>query len=110
MGQPFSKFDILRARTERQEIAPHIQRRVLLLEEILGSVGVIGHRGVNGQIRVQRRGVGDRGGLVRLKGRRAARASSVSSAGILIVVVVIVVVLVTTSAEPLATKFDGKHG
>lgn len=49
MSQPFTQLHILWTGTEGQEVAPHIQRGVLLLKEVLGSIGVICSEVINGQ-------------------------------------------------------------
>lgn len=57
MSQPLAQLRILRASTKGQEIAPHIQWGVLLLEEVLRGIGVICGEVIEGQTVRQRRRV-----------------------------------------------------
>lgn len=41
VSQPLAQLHILRASTEGQEVAPHIQRGILLLEEVFGALGIV---------------------------------------------------------------------
>lgn len=54
VSQPLSQLHILRASTEGQEVAPHVERGILLLKEVFGSLGVVG-------LVLNRQTAGDRG-------------------------------------------------
>ena len=58
MSKPFPQFNVLRTSAKRQKVSLHIQRSVLLLKEILGSVFVVGY---------------DVGRQVRCNGRRVVK-------------------------------------
>lgn len=107
MGQPFSQFHILRTGTERQEVAPYVQRGILLLEEVLGGIGIVGGGVVHRQRRSNRRGAGMRRRLGRMRHRRLNR-SSVAHLGNAVIVAAasVVVLVVTSSAKSLATRIQ----
>ena len=93
MSQPLSKLDIFRTGTESQEVTPDIERGVLLLEEVLGGIGVVRGEVVHGETISERWRVGhgtSLGGLGSLR-RTLGR----------------VVLVVSSPAEPLATVVGG---
>lgn len=56
MSQPFPQLNVLGTGTQSQEVPLHVQRGIFLLEEVLGSFGVIRERAVH--VRGERCGVG----------------------------------------------------
>lgn len=111
MGQPFSQFHILRAGTECQEVAPYVQRGIFLLEEVFGSIGIVGGGVVRRQRRSKRRGAGMRRCLGRMRHRRLNRSSVVhlGNVGIVVVATSVVILVVTSSAKSLATRNPSNH-
>jgi hypothetical protein len=93
MSQPLAKFYILGTSTQGQEVAPHIQRGVLLLEEVLGGIGVI-----RGEV-VHRETVSER-----LRVGNGARLRSLRS---LCRALGRLVLVVSPAAEPLTTVGGG---
>lgn len=88
VSQPFTQLHILRTSTEGQEVAPHIERGVLLLKEVLGGIGVICREVIDCQAVGQRRRV--RHGALRILGGLCRTLGRV-------------VPVVTSPAKPLAT-------
>lgn len=94
MSQPLAQFHILGTSTQGQEIAPHVQRGVLLLEEVLRGIGVIRYEVVHGEAVSERRRVGNSASLRRL-------GSLCRALGRLVLVV-------SSAAEPLTTVGGGR--
>lgn len=57
MSQPLAQLHVLRACTKGQEVTPHVERGVLLLEEVLGRIGVICGHIIHGEAVREGRGV-----------------------------------------------------
>ena len=49
MGQPFAQLHILGASTQGQEVASHVQGGILLLKEVLGGIGIVCGKIIDGQ-------------------------------------------------------------
>lgn len=98
MSQPLSQLDIFGTGTQGQEVSLHIQRGVLLLEEILGRVIVL----VDGRGAVHREGRVDGGGM----GHDAPLSWICHGSLVWGTVVHLgrVVFVVTSPAKPLATR------
>lgn len=97
VGQPFSQLHVLRAGTQGQEVSPHVQRSILLLEEILRSVGVVDTGAINGLTRGEGRRVGNGSRpLGSWRGRSLGWAS--------------VLLVVSTTAKALTTNPQRKMG
>lgn len=97
MSQPFSQLNVLGTGTQGQEVTLHIQGGIFLLEEVLGSIGIIRERVVH--VRGVRRGVGYGTRLGRLSNWRRSRTSIVHLRGVIVVVLVVI-----ASAESLAAE------
>lgn len=96
MSQPFSELHILGTGTQGQEVTPHIQRRVLLLEKVFGSIGIICGEVINSQA------VGQRGGVRHGAGSWILRCLCWGFRR--------VVLVIASPAKPLATGEKEKDG
>lgn len=93
MSEPLSQFHVLRTSTQGQKVAAHVQRGVLLLEEVLRGIGIVRDEVVHGEAVRERRRVGNGASLGSLGGLSRALGR--------------IVLVISSAAEPLATVGDG---
>jgi hypothetical protein len=95
MSQPLAELNILRTSTQGQKVAPHVEWGILLLEEVLRPLGIVGEV-IDRQTVRQRRGV-RHVALMALGNRRLCWALRG-----------VIVLVVTSPAKALATIFKIK--